>query len=105
RMRLAVATGAPTRELPDSQASAGTPGAGAGTAAPVVSGPAWATQLLVAFEMPPPTSGNRVVFQEDGQASWRALLALFRDAERTLDVCTFLLGEDETGATVVRELE
>ncbi len=102
RMRLAAATGTPTRELNAAPASGGEPGVEAG---PAVAGPAWATQLLVAFEMPPPTAGNRVAFQEDGQASWRALLALFRDAERTLDVCTFLLGDDETGATVVRELE
>src|SRR5690606_11650873 len=65
----------------------------------------WATQLLAAFDMPPPTAGNAVTFHADGDASWRALLELMRGADRTLDVCTFLLGDDEIGAAVVTELE
>jgi cardiolipin synthase len=69
------------------------------------SGPAWATQLLAAFEMPPPTAGSVVTFQADGGQSWRALLDLLHGAEESIAVCTYLLGDDEIGVAVLAELE
>lgn len=68
-------------------------------------GPAWATQLLAAFDLPPPTAGSAVTFQADGGQSWQALLELLREAGESIAVCTFVLGDDEIGMAVSTELE
>ena len=66
--------------------------------------PAWATQLLASFALPPPARNREIAFHADGTQSWRALLDLIRGAKRTLDLCTFVLGHDEIGETILSEL-
>jgi cardiolipin synthase len=66
--------------------------------------PPWATSLLASFALPPPVANPPVRFDVDGPSSWQALLALFRSAQRSLDLCTFLLGDDEIGEAILEEL-
>jgi cardiolipin synthase len=66
--------------------------------------PAWATQVLASFDLPPAAVNRAVVFHADGIQSWRALLEVLRGAKHSIDLCTFILGHDETGTAVMTEL-
>ena len=66
--------------------------------------PPWATQLLAAMGIAGPQPNAAVAFQADGADSLAALLALLRSARQTLDLCTFILGDDEVGAAVAAAL-
>lgn len=66
--------------------------------------PSWATQLLAAMGIAGPQPNVAVAFQADGADSLAALLALLRSARQTLDLCTFILGDDEVGAAVAAAL-
>ena len=64
-------------------------------------GPAWSLQLLAALDVSPPSVDSHVDFHDDGPASMRALLALIAGAQQQIDLCTYVLGADQTGASIV----
>ncbi len=66
--------------------------------------PRWATSLLAALGVPAAQPNDAVCFQADGPAALAALLAVIESARHTLDVCTYVLGDDEVGATVAAAL-
>ena len=67
-------------------------------------GPPWATSLLASFGMPAPTGNQAIEFHADGRESLASLLALARGARQSLEVCSFLLGNDAVGKMVIDEL-
>ncbi|MDO5654324.1 MAG: phospholipase D-like domain-containing protein [Brachymonas sp.] len=66
--------------------------------------PEWASALLVALGVAPPSHNAQIRFLPDGTASLDALLNLLRSAERQIDICTFILGADRVGQAVVDAL-
>ncbi len=75
-----------------------------GAAESSLSGPAWATQVLASFGLPPASRNHEITFHADGEQSWQALLDLVRGAQRSLDLCTYVLRPDEIGDRIVAEL-
>lgn len=69
-----------------------------------VEAPGWALQLLAAFDVPPPVGNRSIEFHEDGAASLRALLAIVEQARERVDVCTYVIGDDEVGQAVLSAL-
>jgi cardiolipin synthase len=69
-----------------------------------VEAPGWATSLLASLALPPPSPNRSIAFHADGSESWQSLLKLLREARRSIDLCTFVLGRDEIGAAVMEEL-
>ena len=70
-------------------------------AIPDCAGPAWSLQLLSALDVWPPAIDSRINFHEDGPASMHALLTLIDDARQHIDLSTYVLGADQTGAAIV----
>lgn len=68
------------------------------------SAPAWSTRLLQAMNIEPLTCNAAVRLHKNGDDSWRELLALIDTAQHELDICTFLLGDDEIGGKIVDKL-
>ncbi len=66
--------------------------------------PAWSTRLLEAMNIEPLTCNAEVRLHKNGDDSWRELLALIDSAQHELDICTFLLGDDEIGGKIVDKL-
>ncbi len=66
--------------------------------------PPWATRLLAALGVAEAHPQQAIAFQADGDDALRALQALMQSAERTLDVCTYVLGDDKVGAAVASAL-
>ena len=64
-------------------------------------GPAWSLQLLAAMDLSPPAVDSHVDFHDDGPASLRTLLTLIASAQQQIDLCTYVLGADQTGASIV----
>lgn len=62
--------------------------------------PAWATRLLAALGVAGAEPSADIAFQADGEASLAAAQAMMRQASRTLDVCTYVLGDDEVGSAM-----
>ena len=67
-------------------------------------GPGWVTQFLESMELPPPVRNERLVWHDDGPDALKSLVAIIDSAERTLDLCTFILGNDEVGKLVADAL-
>jgi cardiolipin synthase len=59
----------------------------------------WAEDLIESFGLRPATRAT-VNFHRDGSASRAGLLATFEAATRRLDVCTYILGDDDFGREV-----
>ncbi|HOB65482.1 phospholipase D-like domain-containing protein [Ottowia sp.] len=66
--------------------------------------PLWATQLLAALGVAGARPQALVRFQADGDAALRALQDVIGAARRTLDICTYVLGDDEVGAAIAAQL-
>ncbi|RCX09127.1 phospholipase D-like domain-containing protein [Extensimonas vulgaris] len=66
--------------------------------------PLWATQLLAAMGIAAPQANARIAFHGDGAQSLTALLGVLRSARQTLDVCTYILGNDAVGDAVAAAL-
>ena len=64
-----------------------------------------AIATLEGMGLAPPVANQDVRFHGEGQAAWDELAALIGGAQRTLDICTFLLANDAIGQRVVRLLE
>jgi cardiolipin synthase len=57
-----------------------------------------------AMAVPPARSGNAFEILATGEAAYARLLALIGGARRTIDLTTFILGDDATGRAVVEAL-
>ena len=66
--------------------------------------PRWATQVLAALDAAPPQRAAPAQFDAEGAAAYATLLALMGSARQTLDVATFVLGDDEVGDGVTQAL-
>lgn len=69
-----------------------------------VPGPAWATRLLAGMELAPPVRNARTVFHAQGTQALDGLLATVASARQSLDVCTFVFGDDAVGRRVAEAL-
>jgi cardiolipin synthase len=59
----------------------------------------WAEDLIESFDLPP-AAHSRVAFHRDGAESHAALVSLLTAANRRLDICTYILGNDSLGHEV-----
>jgi cardiolipin synthase len=63
----------------------------------------WAADLIESFDVPA-AAPARIRLHRDGAESAAALFELIRGAQRQLDLCTYILGNDEFGHLAVRHL-
>ncbi len=61
-------------------------------------------QLAAAMALPVSATCERLTIHEDGHQALQALQALIDGAQHTLDVCTFILGNDVLGADIAARL-
>lgn len=66
--------------------------------------PPWATRLLAGMELPPAVCNTQAHFHEGGASALEALIDLIDSAEHTLELGTFLYGNDVVGAAVTSAL-
>jgi cardiolipin synthase len=64
----------------------------------------WPAEMAEALGQPSPAEYWNLCIHADGSESLRALLELFDGARYTLDVCSFMLGRDAVGATIISHL-
>ena len=69
----------------------------------VVEGPHWAAELIESFGLAPPSQCS-IDLHADGATARAALFQIIDGARQTLDVSTFILGNDEFGREVVTRL-
>ena len=69
----------------------------------VVEGPHWAAELIESFGLVPP-SRCKVRLHADGAHAREALYKIIDDARQTLDISTFILGNDPFGRDIVARL-
>lgn len=67
-------------------------------------GPDWALQLFAALDLPSPVRNRAIEFHADGAESLRALRTLIEQARERVDVCTYVVGDDEVGRAVLAAL-
>jgi cardiolipin synthase len=63
----------------------------------------WAAELLDSFGLAPP-SRCAIRLHADGAAAREALWDVINGAQRSLDVCTFIIGDDHLGHAVLHRL-
>jgi len=66
--------------------------------------PLWATRLLAAVGVAGARPQASVQFAADGEQAMAQLHAVIAASHRTLDICTYVLGDDATGAAVAAAL-
>ena len=71
---------------------------------PPAGGPVWATQLLASMVLPAPVYNEELVWHDDGPDALQSLLALIDGAQQRVDLCTFILGNDQVGEAVAEAL-
>lgn len=69
----------------------------------VVEGPHWAAELIESFGLAPP-SVCKIDMHADGAQARAALHRIIDNAQRTLDISTFIIGNDEFGTDIVARL-
>lgn len=69
----------------------------------IVDGPHWAAELIESFGLAPPSS-CKVRMHADGVQARDALFKIIDDARQTLDISTFIIGNDAFGREVVARL-
>ncbi|MBM0104571.1 PLDc N-terminal domain-containing protein [Steroidobacter sp. S1-65] len=69
----------------------------------VVEGPHWAAELIESFGLAPP-SICKIRMHADGVEARAALFKIIDEATRTLDVSTFIIGNDAFGSDIVARL-
>lgn len=62
------------------------------------------TRLLAKSGVAPPRDGNSFELLATGEAAFARLLALVRDAERSIDLTMFIVGSDGTGDAIIDAL-
>ena len=67
-------------------------------------GSPWALQLLAALDVPPPVRNRSIELHDDGAVSLNALLELVEQARERIDVCTYVIGDDDVGTAVLAAL-
>jgi cardiolipin synthase len=60
----------------------------------------WAEDLIESFGLPP-AAPSRVTFHRDGAESHAGLISILQGANRRLDICTYILGDDSLGREVL----
>jgi cardiolipin synthase len=63
----------------------------------------WAQDLIQSFGLPP-CSPARISLHQDGAESAAALFATMSSAQSRLDICTYILGDDEFGRKVTQHM-
>jgi cardiolipin synthase len=63
----------------------------------------WAEDLIESFDLPP-AAPSRVTFHRDGFESHAGLLSILQGAQRRLDICTYILGDDPIGREVTNSM-
>lgn len=58
-------------------------------------------RVLITAGAPAPTSGNHVELLTTGEITYARIRELFEKAQHTIDVSTFILGDDETGRALM----
>ena len=66
--------------------------------------PLWATRLLAALGAAGARPQAAVRFQAEGEQALQAVQAVIGSARHTLDICTYVLGDDEVGALIAAAL-
>lgn len=66
--------------------------------------PAWARDVLAAVRAPAPVRADALHFEADGRVALLGVLEFIERAERELQVCTFILANDEIGERVMDAL-
>lgn len=66
--------------------------------------PLWATRLLAALGVAGAQPQAAVRFAADGEAALEQLRGVIASSRHTLDICTYVLGDDEVGAAVAATL-
>ncbi|WP_257645567.1 phospholipase D-like domain-containing protein [Ottowia beijingensis] len=66
--------------------------------------PDWATRLLAALGAAGARPQAAVRFQAEGEHALQAVQAVIGSARHTLDLCTYVLGDDEVGALIAAAL-
>lgn len=61
-------------------------------------------RILLAGGVPRTSSGDRLELMDSGQVTFQRILTLFRDAQHSIDVSTFILGGDATGEQLLEAL-
>ncbi len=61
--------------------------------------------LLVSLGIPSSSSSNQINFHKNGYEAYQALLALLNNAQHTIDIAIFVLGDDQIGQKVLSCLE
>jgi len=59
----------------------------------------WAEDLIESFGLPP-AAPSRAAFHRDGGESHTGLVSVLQGANRRLDICTYILGDDSVGREV-----
>jgi cardiolipin synthase A/B len=59
----------------------------------------WAEDLIESFGLPP-AAPSRAAFHRDGAESHAGLVSVLQGANRRLDICTYILGDDSLGREV-----
>lgn len=59
----------------------------------------WAEDLIESFGLPP-AAPSRAAFHRDGAESHAGLVSILQGANRRLDICTYILGDDSLGREV-----
>ncbi len=77
--------------------------AGAPRARPLGPHVHWAAELIESFGLAPPSHGA-MHLHSDGAAAREALWALIEGARERIDICTFIIGDDELGRDVIERL-
>ncbi len=77
----------------------------ASPAPPPAPPPAWATQLQARLELAPPVCNARIAFHGQGAQAVEALLTTVDSARHSLNVCTFVLCDDEMGRRMAAALQ
>jgi cardiolipin synthase len=71
--------------------------------APCVSGRHWAEDLIESFDLAAACTAE-VCMHQDGEQSAAALFGIMRNASTRLDICTYILGNDSFGRSVMLQL-
>jgi cardiolipin synthase len=61
-------------------------------------------RILQSFGVPPATSGNRLRLIASGEEAYRELCQAIDEAQRSIDITTYILGTDEVGRALVERL-
>mgnify|MGYP003646166153 FL=1 len=73
-------------------------------ATPTPDAPAWTVRLLCGIGIDPPLANPNITFHADGAQAYADLMATLESATHSLELATYVLGEDETGHAVIDAL-